>query len=70
MLEKKYPMMFSPSKQYRTLASLFVLLLFFCGIVWYGILPLQQSLQDKARGIQGSMPSGENREADEQASPN
>jgi Tfp pilus assembly protein PilO len=62
MLEKKYPMMFSSSKQYRTLASLFVLLLFICGIVWYGILPLQQSLQDKARGIQEFYAGRENRE--------
>jgi len=62
MFAKKYPMMISSSKQYRSLIILLILVCFIGGIVWYGILPLQQSLRDKARGIQEFYAGRENRE--------
>lgn len=55
-------MILFPYKKYIPFAILFSLLLAIGGIVWYGMLPLQQSLKDKMRGIQEFYAGRENRE--------
>lgn len=50
------------SKKYMPLAVLSALLLAIGGIVWYGMLPLQESLKEKMRGIQEYYAGRENRE--------
>lgn len=54
--------MIFPQKKYVPLVFLLVLLLAMGGIVWYGIVPLRQSLQVKMRGIQEFYAGRENRD--------
>lgn len=54
--------MISPDKKYVPIAILFGLLVAIGGIVWYGIMPLRQSLGEKMRGIQEYYAGKENRE--------
>lgn len=49
-------------KKYRPLIILFVLLSLIGGTIWYGMLPLQASLQGKMRGIQEYYAGRENRD--------
>ena len=55
-------MIFSSSKKYTSLAVLLSLLVAMGGIVWLGMFPLEQSLQDKMRAIQEFHAGRENRE--------
>lgn len=55
-------MILSLPKKYMPLAVLLSLLLAIGGIVWYGMLPLRESLEEKMRGIQEFYAGRENRE--------
>lgn len=55
-------MIFSSYKKHTTRIILFILLLAMVGIVWYGIVPLKQTIYEKMRGIQEFYARRENRE--------
>lgn len=55
-------MMLSPYRKYTPLAALLLLLIAMAGIVWFGMRPLQRSLEEKMKGIQEFYAGRENRE--------
>ncbi|MEK9151165.1 MAG: hypothetical protein AAB547_00870 [Patescibacteria group bacterium] len=55
-------MILSPYRKYTPLAALSMLLIAMGGIVWFGMKPLQRSLEEKMRGIQEFYAGRENRE--------
>lgn len=55
-------MIFSAYKQYGPLTVLLLLLVAIWGIIWFGVFPLEQSVQNKMRAIQEFYAARENRE--------
>jgi hypothetical protein len=62
MLAKKRPMTFSSYKKYLPIIYPFVLFAAISSVLWFGILPLRQSINKKMRNIQEFYAGRENRE--------